>query len=142
MENVPVKPLEPWVNLVTDNGPALISSTFNDYLKQRGIKHIFASPYHPQTNGKIERFHKSIKEKLNLLVHESPDLLREEIRNFIDFYNKRRYHEGLKNVTPDDVYFGRRENTGKTKTIKSKDAFKQKKKKTRGKVPLPHKRLF
>jgi putative transposase len=75
-----------------------------EYLRLVGIKHINASPFHPQTNGKIERYHRSLKGEINQIPYEIPTELKESIRAFIEYYNYRRYHEGLGNVTPYDVY--------------------------------------
>jgi len=76
-------------------------------LRLVGIRHITASPFHPQTNGKIERYHRTVKSEINQVPHDTPSELKEAIRHFIEYYNYRRYHEELGNVTPYDVYTGR-----------------------------------
>lgn len=93
--------------LLSDNGPGYLSRQFREYLRFVGIRHIIASPYYPQTNGKIERYHRTIKGEINLVPYEMPDELKEAIKAFIEYYNYHRYHEGLDDVTPYDVYTDR-----------------------------------
>jgi len=102
-------PVEDRTSLLSDNGAGYVSRTFGDYLRLVGMKHILAAPFHPQTNGKIERYHQTLKGDINQLPHEMPTELREAIEKFVEYYNHRRYHEALGNVTPADVYYGRRE---------------------------------
>ncbi len=123
MTNVPV---EERTVLLSDNGPGYLSRQFSDYLRLVGIRHIVASPYHPQTNGKIERYHRTIKGEINLVPHEMPGELKAAIKAFIEYYNYRRYHEGLGDVTPYDVYTGRhllviqRRKEAKSKTLEAR----------------------
>ena len=100
-------PVEDRTVLLSDNGAGYISQHLNDYLKLVGIKHIIASPYHPQTNGKMERYHRTVKGEINRVPYDMPGELKEAIGAFVEYYNYRRYHEGLGNVTPYDVYTGR-----------------------------------
>ena len=100
-------PVEDRTVLLSDNGPGYLSRQFGEYLRLVGIRHIVASPYHPQTNGKIERYHRTIKGEIKLIPYEMPGELREAIKVFIEYYDYRRYHEGLSDVTPYDVYTGR-----------------------------------
>jgi len=100
-------PVEDRTVLLSDNGPGYLSRQFNDYLRLVEVRHIIASPYHPQTNGKIERYHRTIKGEIKLVPYEMPGELKEAIKAFIEYYNYGRYHEGLGNVTPYDVYTGR-----------------------------------
>ena len=70
--------------------------------------HIWATPYHPQTNGKLERYHQTIKRDVNQVPYEMPSDLEAAIAVFVTYYNYSRYHMALSNVTPADVLNGRR----------------------------------
>jgi putative transposase len=102
-------PVEDRTRLLSDNGAGYVSRTFREYLSLVGIGHILAAPYHPQTNGKVERYQQSLKREVNQLPYELPSHLEKAIAEFVDYYNYRRYHKSLGNVTPADVLYGRRE---------------------------------
>jgi transposase InsO family protein len=93
--------------LLSDNGPCYLSGELQRYLEERGMAHTRGAPYHPMTQGKIERYHLSLKSVVKLLQYYFPEQLEEEIGRFIEYYNHRRYHESLNNVTPADMYLGR-----------------------------------
>jgi len=102
-------PVEDRTRLLSDNGAGYVSRAFRDYLRLVGIGHILAAPFHPQTNGKVERYQQSLKREVNQLPYELPSQLEQAITDFVDYYNYRRYHKALGDVTPADVLYGRRE---------------------------------
>jgi len=102
-------PVEDRTKLLSDNGAGYVSRSFRDYLRLVGIGHILAAPFHPQTNGKVERYQQSLKREVNQLPYELPSQLERAIADFVDYYNYRRYHKALGNVMPADVLYGRRE---------------------------------
>lgn len=114
--------------LLTDNGPCYISKDLKEYLKEKGIKHIRGSAYHPQTQGKIERYHRTMKNVIKLENYYFPNELKRKIQEFVNYYNNERYHESLNNLTPADVYFGRdKEILKRRKQIKKQTLTKRRK---------------
>jgi len=93
--------------LLSDNGPCYISGELSRYLQENGMTHTRGRPYHPQTQGKIERWHRSMKNQILLNNYYLPGELQEHLQRFITYYNHERYHESLDNLTPADVYYGR-----------------------------------
>ncbi len=102
-------PVEDRTKLLSDNGPGYVSRSFRDYLRLVGIGHILTAPFHPQTNGKVERYQQSLKREVNQLPYEAPSQLDKAIADFVDYYNYRRYHKALGDVTPADTLYGRTE---------------------------------
>lgn len=93
--------------LLSDNGPAYLSKNLKKFLKRKDIEHIRGAPYHPQTQGKIERWHRSMKNVVQLQNYYSPSQLAEAIEDFVEYYNHQRYHESLDNMTPVSIYCGK-----------------------------------
>ncbi|WP_346033845.1 IS3 family transposase [Erythrobacter westpacificensis] len=93
--------------LLSDNGPSYIASELAEYIDANKMSHVRGAPFHPQTQGKIERWHQTLKNRVLLENYFLPGDLEQQIKAFVEHYNHQRYHEGLDNVTPADAYFGR-----------------------------------
>ena len=93
--------------LLSDNGPCYIAGELSEYLADHGMTHTRGRPYHPQTQGKIERWHRSMKNQILLENYYLPGELKIALQQFVDYYNHERYHESLKNLTPANVFYGR-----------------------------------
>jgi transposase InsO family protein len=114
--------------LLSDNGSAYVSGELRDYLGERRMAHTRGRPYHPQTQGKIERYHRTMKNVVKLENYYFPWELEATLRDFVAYYNNERYHEALDNVTPADAYFGRRyEVVSEREKIKQRTMRKRKK---------------
>jgi len=93
--------------LLSDNGPCYIAGELAEYIEAQRMSHVRGAPFHPQTQGKIERWHQTMKNRILLENYFLPGDLETQIEAFVEHYNHRRYHESLSNVTPADAYFGR-----------------------------------
>ena len=100
-------PLQQRPRLLSDNGPSYVASDLSDWLQDQGMKHTRGKPYHPMTQGKIERWHLSLKSRILLENYYLPSDLERAVADFVEYYNHRRYHESLDNLTPANVYFGK-----------------------------------
>ena len=118
--------------LLTDNGSCYISKEFKKFIEDQDLGHVQGAPYHPQTQGKIERYHRTMKNVVKLENYFFPDELQASIESFVNYYNNERYHESLGNLTPADVYFGRdrivkaKRHQIKIKTIKERRKINRK----------------
>ena len=132
-------PEEQRSRLLSDRGSALISNDFSRYLEAKGLGHILASPIVLRLTTRLSAFIGFCKECVNLYVWETPGQLKREIHAFVEHYNYTRYHEALGNVTPEDVYCGKRNAIlERRKQLKQKALAKRKRK---NKQSLTHKEL-
>jgi transposase InsO family protein/transposase-like protein len=121
--------------LLSDNGSCYVASELKEYLqKKHQINQLHGKPAHPQTQGKIERYHRTMKNVVKLHFYYSPEELEKALEEFVNRYNNERYHESLQNLTPADVYFGRsdeilrerRKIKEKTLQLRKRNYFKEK----------------
>jgi transposase InsO family protein len=117
--------------LLSDNGSAYVSGELRDYLGKRRMDHTRGRPYHPQTQGKIERYHRTMKNVVKLENYYFPWELEAALRDFVAYYNNERYHESLDNVTPADANFGR-----KYEVVSEREKIKKRTMRTRKKEYL------
>jgi putative transposase len=93
--------------LLSDNGSSYVSDDLAQWMERHDMAHLRGAPYHPMTQGKIERWHQTLKNRILLENYYLPGDLEAQIEAFVADYNHRRYHESIDNLTPADAYFGR-----------------------------------
>jgi transposase InsO family protein len=94
--------------IISDNGPQFLARDFKEFIRVAGMTHVRTSPYYPQSNGKLERWHKSLKSEcirpLTPLTQQDAERL---IGKYVDHYNNERLHSAIGYVTPIDMMAGR-----------------------------------
>jgi len=94
--------------IISDNGPQFIAKDFKTFIRDVGMTHVRTSPYYPQSNGKIERWHKTLKgDAVRVYCPKTRDEAQKVIDNFVDNYNNRRLHSAIGYVAPADKLAGR-----------------------------------
>jgi transposase InsO family protein len=94
--------------IISDNGPQFIARDFKEFIRISGMTHVRTSPFYPQSNGKIERWHKSLKQEcIRPLTPLTLDDARHLIQIYVDHYNTMRLHSAIGYVTPQDRLAGR-----------------------------------
>jgi len=121
--------------LLSDNGPCFISKELAGYLQERAMRHTRGQPYHPMTQGKIERYHRTLKNVVTLQNYYLPWDLEREVGRFVHYYNHNRVHEALKNLTPADVYHGRGRDILSSRERLKRQAIERRRRYNRGLPP-------
>jgi len=92
--------------IVTDNGSQFRAKDFKELVRDFELEHIRIRTYHPESNGKVERFHRSTRDELDEVELRNLGKAREVIGRWVAFYNQKRLHAGLKYLTPQDYWEG------------------------------------
>jgi transposase InsO family protein len=122
--------------LLSDNGACYLAKDLQEYLAEKEMAHTRGRPYHPMTQGKIERYHRTMKNIIKLQHYYLPWDLEREINSFVQYYNHERVHESLDNMTPADVYHGRAREIKMMRTIVKEQTLLQRRRKNLGLPPL------
>ena len=122
--------------IISDNGPQFIARDFKDFIRLTGMTHVRTSPYYPQSNGKLERFHKSLKtECVRPKCAETPEEARRNIDEYVTYYNTVRLHSAVGFITPEQMLNGNQKEIFKQRDIKlskAREERRQKRRKIRG----------
>jgi len=114
--------------IISDNGPQFIARDFKEFIRISGMTHVRTSPYYPQSNGKIERWHKSLKaECIRPGTPLTPEDARRMIGKYVDHYNTVRLHSAIGFVTPADMLAGRQKEIHAARDRKLEEARRQRK---------------
>jgi transposase InsO family protein len=112
--------------IISDNGPQFIARDFKEYIRISGMTHVRTSPYYPQSNGKLERWHKSLKSEC---IRPGTPLTAEDakrlIQRYVDHYNTVRLHSAIGFVTPEDMLGGRQDEIHTARDHKLEQARQQ-----------------
>ena len=122
--------------LLSDNGPCYLAGDLADYLNRHGINHTRGRPYHPMTQGKIERYHRAMKNVINLEHYYLPWQLMYQIGEFVQHDNHWRVHESLDNLIPADIYFGRASQIVKARNLVKERTMRNRRRINLGLEPL------
>lgn len=93
--------------IISDNGPQFVARDFKEFVRLMGMTHVRTSPYYPQSNGKLERWHKSLKQEcIRPACPANAEEARRQVAAFVESYNHERLHSALGYVTPADKLNG------------------------------------
>jgi len=121
--------------IISDNGPQFIAKDFKEFIRISGMTHVRTSPYYPQSNGKLERWHKTLKGECvrpgsPLSLQEA----RELVEKYIQHYNEKRLHSAIGYVTPMDKLEGRENKIFQQRDKKLEEAREKRSRKNKIKI--------
>lgn len=127
--------------IISDNGPQFIAKDFKQFIRISGMTHVRTSPYYPQSNGKLERYHRTIK---NDCLRPGTPLTVEDARritaDFVNKYNDERLHSAIGYVTPKDKLLGREQEIFDERDRKLAEAREQRARKRQAAAAVPQKK--
>ena len=112
--------------MISDNGPQFVAKDFKEFIRIAGMTHVRTAPYYPQSNGKIERYHKTIKgDAIRVTPPATLDEARALVARFVAHYNGVRLHSAIGYITPNDFLAGRQKEIWAERDRKLEEAREQ-----------------